>query len=132
VTGSSQLVSGRNTAILTGGMRHLGSDKLVLGCVFDAAHELNALLVFVFVARMSKDFLGSEPCRQRKTASLVPQVEAGMKKGPSRITFKLDFFSNVPPLAHICSRLQNRQPDLIFPEINGICLASGMQDGLQG
>jgi hypothetical protein len=55
-------------------MRSLGSDKRVLGTVFDAAHKLNAVLVFAFVARMSKDFLDIDPCYQRKAASMLPQV----------------------------------------------------------
>jgi uncharacterized membrane protein required for colicin V production len=47
-------------------MTRLGSDKRVLGCVFDAAHKLNAVQVFAFVVRASQDFLGVDPGRQRK------------------------------------------------------------------
>jgi hypothetical protein len=36
-------------------MTRFGRDKGVLGGVFDAAHKLNAVQVFAFVARTSKD-----------------------------------------------------------------------------
>jgi hypothetical protein len=66
-------------------MRRLGSNKRVLGSVFDVAHKLNAVLVFAFVARISKDSWAS---LSKESSQHASAGGAGMKKGPSRITFK--------------------------------------------
>jgi hypothetical protein len=55
-----------------------------------------------------------------------------VKKGPSRIAFKLDFFSSVPPLTHIYFPITELATRHLFSEMNRTCLAIGIQDGLRG
>jgi hypothetical protein len=101
-------------------MRSLGSDKRVLGSVFDVAHKLNAVLVFAFVARISKDFLASlskessQQCFRRwcwhEEEAFPDHIQAATSS----------LISSTRPIS--VSQLKSLQPIPIFRRLNRNCL----------